>query len=106
MCPKRIDTRELTPELFIDGRKFELTFSTPERASVRTGYRSLAEVLQPICDRLDGIAKDSKRQLETSSVSEPCVFLTYDAEKRYPSIDLNDAIRSPSLNLGEMRRNK
>ena len=59
--------------------------------------RALAKVLQPISDGFMEIAKDSKmvvQQLETKHVKEPVVFLTYDVEQLYPSIDLRDAINT------------
>lgn len=71
--------------------------------------KAITGVLQPICDSLDEIAKDSKQvvqQLDTLTVSEPCVFLTYDVEKLYPSIDLNDAIGTLCHNLEAMRKNR
>lgn len=71
--------------------------------------KALAAILQPICDCVDEIAKDSKQvvqQLETTIVPEDCTFLTYDVEKLYPSIDLKDAIEILTHNLGVMRQNR
>ena len=71
--------------------------------------QALAKVLQPICDRLDEIARDSKmvvQQLETRTVEDPCVFLTYDVEKLYPSINLRDAISTLQENIPMMRQDQ
>ena len=73
-----------------------------------TVSKALTQVLQPISDQLDEIARDSKmvvQQLETREVPEDCVFLTYDIEKMYPTIDLRDAIATLEQHLPVMRSN-
>ena len=57
--------------------------------------RDLTEVLQKAVEEIPTISKDSKttaQELDTFFFERPGVFLTYDVEAMYPSIDLNDAI--------------
>ena len=67
---------------------------------------ALTKVLMPIQDGTRGITKDSKsfvRRIEELRITEPFVFLTYDVEKCYPNIDLNDAINTLHQNVPVMR---
>ena len=70
--------------------------------------KALAKVLQEEVDKIPEIAKDSKTvvsQLEKLTLMEPCVFVTFDVEQMYPSIDLKDAINTLYENLEILRRN-
>ena len=56
--------------------------------------KKLAAVLQREVDLISEVAKDSKgviQELEELKVQDPVVFLAYDVEQLYPSIDLKDA---------------
>lgn len=68
--------------------------------------KELAGILQTEVNRIPCIARDSKavvQQLEELKVNKPFVFLTYDVEQLYPSIDLNDAVKTLYDNLAVMR---
>lgn len=71
--------------------------------------KHLATVLQEVADQLPVIARDSKtvvQQLEGLQVQgKTFVFMTYDIEKCYPSIDTNDAVQTLYNNMPIMQRN-
>jgi hypothetical protein len=67
---------------------------------------ALAKVLQIEVDQITEIAKDSKtvmQQLEKFKCSKQFVFMTYDVEQLYPSIDLHDAIKTLQLSVPIMK---
>ena len=69
--------------------------------------KALAKTLQEVANGFMEIAKDSKdvvRRLETFNTNTPFVFVTYDVEKLYPSIDLKDAIKTLEENLHVMKK--
>ncbi len=64
--------------------------------------KALAQVLQEVVETIPEIARDSKtvaQRLDTFKFAKPGVFLTYDVEALYPSIDLHDAIQTLSDNV-------
>lgn len=66
-----------------------------------------AKLLQIQVDYIPEIGKDSKsivQKLEDLRLLKPCVFLTYDVEQLYPSIDIKDAIKVLHDNIPAMRR--
>lgn len=68
--------------------------------------KALTNVLIPIQERTFGITKDSKsfvKRIEEFKTDKPFVFLTYDVEKCYPNIDINDAIQSLRNGISKMR---
>ena len=68
--------------------------------------KALAKTLQGISDGILEIAKDSRdvvRRLETFNTDTPYVFVTYDVEKLYPSINLQDAVETLQRNLEVMQ---
>lgn len=68
--------------------------------------KELAGILQTEVNKVPSIARDSKavvRQLEELKTDKSFVFLTYDVEQLYPSIDLNDAVKTLYDNLHVMR---
>lgn len=70
--------------------------------------KRLAVVLQSKVDGLSEIARDSKmviQQLEELRINEPIEFITYDVETLYPSIDINEAIKTLNREIPEMRKN-
>lgn len=71
--------------------------------------RKLAKRLQILVDSIPEIGKDSKtivQKLEDLRLLKPCVFLTYDVEQLYPSIDINDAIEVLRENIPSMRMDR
>ena len=70
---------------------------------------SLAKILQVEVNRYSEIARDSKavmQKIEKLRIEQPTIFLTYDVEQLYPSIDLKDAISTLENSLPIMRKNK
>lgn len=70
---------------------------------------ALARVLQFEVDSIAEIAKDSKtvmQQLENIKCVKRFVFLTYDVEQLYPSIDLHDAIKTLRDSVPIMRADR
>lgn len=64
--------------------------------------KALADVLQKEVEKIPEIARDSKRimqRIEELEVQQPFVFVTYDVEQLYPSIDLADAIQVLNENI-------
>lgn len=69
--------------------------------------KALAKVLLTEQLRLSGITEDSRsfvQRIEETHLKHPFVMLTYDVEKCYPSIDLNDAIHTLHINLPVLRK--
>jgi Reverse transcriptase (RNA-dependent DNA polymerase) len=70
---------------------------------------ALAKILQMEVDQISEIAKDSKtvmQQLENFKCSKNFVFMTYDVEQLYPSIDLHDAIKTLHKSVPIMREDR
>lgn len=70
---------------------------------------ALSKVLQVEVDKHPEIAKDSKvvmQRIEDIRILNSTIFVTYDVEQLYPSIDLSDAIQTLERSLPCMRRNK
>jgi hypothetical protein len=70
---------------------------------------ALAKVLQMEVDQISEIAKDSKtvmQQLENFICSKTFVFMTYDVEQLFPSIDLHDTIKTLHESVPIMRENR
>jgi len=69
--------------------------------------KALASILQQEVEQIAEIAKDSKhiiQQLEQFTNNEQFVFVTYDVEQLYPSIDIRDAIRVLRGNVLSLRK--
>lgn len=67
---------------------------------------ALTKVLLPVQNRCIGITKDTVsfvNRIELFTTPRPFVFLTYDVEACYPSIDINDAIQTLHENIPIMR---
>ena len=70
--------------------------------------KALTAVLLREQAKFTGITQDTRsfvRKIEEFHCTSPFVFLTYDVEACYPSIDLNDAIKTLRDNLVVMRQN-
>ena len=70
--------------------------------------KALTAVLLREQAKFTGITQDTRsfvRYIEEFHCTSPFVFLTYDVEACYPSIDLNDAIKTLRDNLVVMRQN-
>lgn len=70
--------------------------------------KTLTTVLLRFQNTLQGITKDTQsfvRRIEKFQAPSVCVLLTYDVEKCYPNIDLNDAIKTLHDNIPEMQTN-
>lgn len=70
--------------------------------------RELAKVLLIVQSKHTGITKDTLsfiQRIENFKILHPFVFLTYDVEALYPSIDINDAITTLHDNIPVMREN-
>lgn len=68
--------------------------------------KSLARVLLDHQQKLCGITQDTQsfiQRIEETKITQQCVLLTYDVEKCYPSIDLQDAISTLHTNMQVMR---
>lgn len=69
--------------------------------------QALSDVLLGIQSSCRGITKDTIsfiQRIEDFKTNQPFIFLTYDVEACYPSIDLNDAIKTLHDNIPIMRR--
>lgn len=70
--------------------------------------RDLSKVLLTVQNQCNGITKDTLsfiQKIEGFKTSKPFVFMTYDVEACYPSIDINDAIQTLHQNIPVMQHN-